>query len=410
MTRVGIGYGNDGDAHALGRAAAAMALRDGAVTRPALVMAFCTCRTDPVRFLAGLREMVGEAPPVIGGSSLGVITAAALSYEGYPATVAVVASDSLGFAVSAAGNLDRDETAAGHAMAEGLPLSPEDRLLLLFYDSIRVPAGSSSPPVLSWSAPLLAGVAKRLPESVPVIGAGLVSGFEFGPTVQFDGRRVVSQHAVGCLVSGRCHVDHVIMHGCIPADGIYRRITRMERDVVHELDGTPITELIDTLYGNPDWRQERPVISNLTLGVDCGERFGPPLEAKYANRLLTGVTPAGDGVGMFEGDLEVGQEVLFMVRDNRMMLQSVIDNTPALLEQVRAAGRRPFLALYIDCGGRTAALSLTDREEAAVVQEVLREAGVPLLGFYSGVEIAPLLGRSRGLDWTGVLVILSEET
>ena len=32
----------------------------------------------------------------------------------------------------------------------------------------------------------------------------------------------------------------------------------------------------------------------------------------------------------------------------------------------------------------------------------------PLLGFYSGVEIAPFLQKSRGLDWTGVLLVLAE--
>ena len=32
---------------------------------------------------------------------------------------------------------------------------------------------------------------------------------------------------------------------------------------------------------------------------------------------------------------------------------------------------------------------------------------VPLLGLYTGVEIAPVEGRSRGLDWTGVFCLLS---
>jgi len=31
-----------------------------------------------------------------------------------------------------------------------------------------------------------------------------------------------------------------------------------------------------------------------------------------------------------------------------------------------------------------------------------------LLGFYSGVEVAPLLGKSRGLDWTGVLLVFAK--
>jgi hypothetical protein len=38
----------------------------------------------------------------------------------------------------------------------------------------------------------------------------------------------------------------------------------------------------------------------------------------------------------------------------------------------------------------------------------MNREGVPLLGFYSGVEVAPVRGASRGLDWTGVLLLLGE--
>jgi hypothetical protein len=50
----------------------------------------------------------------------------------------------------------------------------------------------------------------------------------------------------------------------------------------------------------------------------------------------------------------------------------------------------------------------TKIEEASEVQEVFNQYNIPLLGFYSGVEIAPLLKKSRGLDWTGVLLVLAE--
>ena len=68
-----------------------------------------------------------------------------------------------------------------------------------------------------------------------------------------------------------------------------------------------------------------------------------------------------------------------------------------------------MLALYIDCGGRTAEYSVTEGEEATIVQGAMEAAGVPLLGFYSGAEIAPVLGRSRGLEWTGLLLVLAED-
>jgi len=39
---------------------------------------------------------------------------------------------------------------------------------------------------------------------------------------------------------------------------------------------------------------------------------------------------------------------------------------------------------------------------------VFNRYDTPLFGFYSGVEVAPLLGKSRGLDWTGVLLVFAQ--
>jgi small ligand-binding sensory domain FIST len=126
------------------------------------------------------------------------------------------------------------------------------------------------------------------------------------------------------------------------------------------------------------------------------------------NRLITGVIPDGSGIRMFEPDLAPGVEIQFMIRDNKMMISSARENTTKLLAKIEEDKKRPLFALYIDCAGRTAELSYTEGEEAAEVQKILNLHNIPLLGFYSGVEIAPLFGRSRGLDWTGVLMIIAE--
>jgi len=60
-----------------------------------------------------------------------------------------------------------------------------------------------------------------------------------------------------------------------------------------------------------------------------------------------------------------------------------------------------------DCAGRASARSGAATEEAALVMQSL-DATFPLLGFYSGVEIAPFGGYSRALDWTGVLTLLRQ--
>ena len=66
------------------------------------------------------------------------------------------------------------------------------------------------------------------------------------------------------------------------------------------------------------------------------------------------------------------------------------------------------MGIYINCAGRAAEYLQTDIEEASEVQKTFNRHDIPLLGFYSGVEIAPLLHKSRGLDWTGVLMVLAE--
>ena len=73
-------------------------------------------------------------------------------------------------------------------------------------------------------------------------------------------------------------------------------------------------------------------------------------------------------------------------------------------------GKTPVIGLYIDCAGRAAEMSNTETEEAAEIQRVMNRYDTPLLGFYSGVEVAPILGKSRGLDWTGVLLVLAQDT
>ena len=78
-----------------------------------------------------------------------------------------------------------------------------------------------------------------------------------------------------------------------------------------------------------------------------------------------------------------------------------------LMKKIIKDGKKAIFGLYVDCAGRTSSLSNTQTEEAIEVQKVFNQYHTPLLGFYSGVEIAPLAGKNRGLDWTGVLIVFA---
>jgi hypothetical protein len=405
--KAGVGFADNSDGFTSGKTVAETALLSGSISRPDLVIAFCGGSLDHDAFFNGIQQTIGTNVPIIGGSTIGVITNKNLSYHGFPAAAAIIQADGCSFKVAASGGLDRDEAAVGINLAERLSYTDDQRVLLTFYDSVRVPASITSPPVLNASAPFLAGIETNLTKAVPIIGAGLLGDYNFSKTKQFCGDKVAAQHAVGCIASGPFSVYHVIMHGCVPMDGIYHRITKIDGSVLYELDGNPIVPLIDNLFGNRNWRSEHPV-NYLTIGVNYGERYGKVHEGSYVNRLITGVTPDGTGVGMFEPDLSEGMEIQFMIRDNGAMFRSVSEHATDILAEIAGDGKIPKFGLYIDCAGRTAEYSLTEHEEASLVQNILNRADVPLLGFYSGVEIAPLLNASRGLDWTGVLLLFAE--
>ncbi|MCP4589167.1 MAG: hypothetical protein GY842_00345, partial [bacterium] len=271
--------------------------------------------------VAGLAAVIGPDVPIVGGSAIGVITHEALSYTGHPACAAVFEAEQIGFKIAFSDNLDQDPRDAGERLLARLAPADHEKLLLVFYDSIKRPATAAGPPVMNPSGPLIEGLSRNLNPGCVTLGAGLMGGLDFGPTRQFCFDRTLSQSAVGLMLSGQFHPYFTVFHGCTPLDGIYHTITRMQGDQIYEIDHEPAVELIDSAFGTTGWRQQNPV-NLVTLGVNCGERFEAPQESNYINRLITGVLPDNAGIGIFEPDLTEGTEIQFMLRDPERMVES----------------------------------------------------------------------------------------
>jgi hypothetical protein len=405
--KVGIGYDNQKNSISLGKKVAENAIKNGKIERPALVIAFCSGQVNHEEYFKGLQIVVGNQVPIIGGSAIGIITNESLSYEGHTAGAAIIESETIQLRVASADGLDKNEKLAGQKLAKKLSDSINDRILLIFYDSIKNPPSETTPPVINASSPLIQGIEETLKSNVPIIGGGVIGDYEFSHTKQFCGSYVDNQSVVGTLLGGDFNPYFGIMHGCTPKDGIYHTITKIEGSVLYEVDGKSVVDMIDDQYGNKDWRSQVPV-ERLTIGVNYGEKFGYLKEEYFVNRLITGVLPNGEGIVLFEPDLKEGSKIMFMLRNNKMMIESAKKNSSELLEKIIANGEQPVFGLYIDCAGRAAKVSDALTEEASEVQNIFNQYNTPLLGFYSGVEVAPLLGKSRGLDWTGVLLVFAK--
>jgi small ligand-binding sensory domain FIST len=377
------------------------ALRRARLGRCDLVIAFAGNKHDPDAFLSGIREVVGDAVRVLGGSAGGIITNDRLGYDGGECGVAVLAAPDLRIDELVAGGIDQAPAAAGAWLGGRLhePCSRPEAGLLLLYDAVKRPLERGLQ--LNYVTPLLAAMKEELGAFPNTAGIGVLAGPTFTAGFLLAEGRVRHQAISATVFSGGLTMSSTIFHGCRPSSG-YRRITKADGPVILEIDGRPALDATSEFLGPALAWKDFPLF--VTLGSNRGEKFGEFRELDYVNRLCLDIDQERRGLVMAEPDLTTGAEVQFMRRS--IDLGYIAPRIGELLAGVRAKGRRPLFALYLDCLGRAARFAGVDYEEASEVQRMLGE--IPLLGVYSGVELANVgQGEVAPLDWTGVLSIFS---
>jgi hypothetical protein len=403
-TKIGVGYSENPNSQDAGTEAAKAAMAEAGISKCDLAIMYATSRQDPVQLRNGVRSVIGPTARLIGGYTIGIITKDKLAYEGYEVVVAVMSSDSVKIVMFIEKGLPDNEYNVGIAL--GKQIKSKDYAgapnILIMYDSIkgRPPEGMAFN--FNLATPLVEGMGQSIGTWPPAAGVGMIGDWQGNLTYQWFDDRIEQQTAMALVLSGGVQMDTIIMHGCKPSSD-YHTITKAESNVVLEIDGKPAVDAIAEMLGPDSYRDWEDYPFFVTLGVNKGDKFGEFNEEDYANRLVMGVDKERGGLIMFEPDLKAGFEVQLMRRS--IDFDYVRERTQDLLRRVE--GRQPFFALYIDCAGRASAYCGAEGEEAEEVQKVIG-AKMPLLGIYSGVEIAKVGGDIQALDWTGVLCVFSE--
>lgn len=397
-TKIGAAHSNRTNTTAAAIEAATNALERAGIEKPDFALIFCSGKHNPKDFLTAVRSVLGEIP-MIGGSSIGIITEDFIGYEGFEVGVTVFSSDSFTFKIFAQPDLNIDERKAGEALGKQIDgvKGELDKALLVFYDSSK----QQNPPMLNFATWLFEGLEAWLPKNIVCAGAGLLADMQLNNTFQFFNDEVLTQHVVAVLISGEGTMQTSIMHGCKPASA-YLTITKAEGPVIFEIDNRPALEVIDELMGNTHELAWKDFSLFVTLGVNKGEKFGPFDEKEYANRLLLAVDIPSKSLIMFEPDLKTGDEVQLMQRSVGLdYIQTGIDDMKSKL-----GGEKPVFSLYINCAGRAKPYAGGVFEDAEAVQKGMKF--IPFMGFYTGVEVAKVKDKLQPLDWTGVLCLFSE--
>ncbi len=400
--QAGVGYSDIPDSTAAGIYAAEQAVAMSDRTDPCdIALLFCTARHDQRVLRKAVASVLGATVPVYGGGAVGVITNHDFGYAGDQVGVACLWLDGARCDIFTEGGLDRSEEDAGERLgrriAERLEVTPESPVML-FYDAVgRDEMGKVRLKMATW---LLKGLEKALGLLPDITGAGLQGDHICSLTSQYIGDGLRENVATALAFSGDVRIDSAIMHGCRPASAYYT-VTKADGPVILEIDHKPALAFMDELLGSAIKPDDYPFF--LLFGINHGERWGQYDETQYASRLCLDIDKERGGIVMFEPDMSEGTEFQLMFR--AYDLEYMKPKIEALFENLN--GRKPVFALYIDCAGRCAGYGGTDLEDALVLQKIVGER-VPVLGLYTGVEIASVAGRPRGLDWTGGFCLFSQ--
>ncbi len=397
--RVEVGYSECTDTEKAGREAASQAIAKAGRQDPCeLVMLFSTAAHEPEFLRSVVASVFGGQAAIVGGGGIGAITNETFGYCGAQVGLAAVWMDGQDFELFSESGLVDFEEEVGERMGEKLAAAgvTANSPLMMFYDGIN---RSNDNVRLNLATPMLQGLSRGigyLPSRL--VGAGLQAGFDCPSYPQWNGSGTEVHQAMMLKFSDKIKIDSVIMHGCRPSGGYYT-VTKSDKQTILEVNGQPALPLMASIAKLKE--EELPFF--VIFGVNRSDPRSRFNEKNYANRLCLGIDRERNGIVMFESDMVPGTRFQIMQRSLDL------DYIPPKINGIfNGLGRRkPVFAFYIDCAGR-AARDSGELEDAVMVQKAV--AGrAPLLGIYSGVEIAPIMGQPRTLDWTGVFCLFSEE-
>lgn len=398
--QVGVGYSDYPDSIIAGRKAATMALSQTDRSESCdLVLLFCTARHNQQMLRNAVVSVVGKSPSIFGGGSAGVITNEYFGYAGDQVGVACIWLDDSAYTVVTENGLSKSEVDTGISLGKRLlntGITPNSSVLL-FYDAIDRSNGDVRLLLATW---LLKGLERGMGFLPNIMGAGLQGDHACTATKQYTGAGMSEHSVISMFFSDDIRIDSTIMHGCRPASPYYT-VTKVDGPVILEINNKPALNFMDEVLDSSISPENYPFF--LLFGINHGEHWGEYHEGNYASRLCMGIDKKRGGIVMFEPDMVEGMQFQIMFRSLELdYMKPKIEKMFAELE-----GDEPIFALYIDCAGRCAGYGGIDIEDALVVQKAVGEV-VPLLGIYTGVEIASLGGYPRGLDLTGVFCLFSK--
>lgn len=232
----------------------------------------------------------------------------------------------------------------------------------------------------------------RLDESFPLackIGGLASGGRNPGTNRLFVSGQSLDSGLVGLALSGNLEIETLVAQGCRPI-GNPMFITRCQNHLLQELDGKPITEVMQKLFATLSERDQELFQHSLFVGIVMKETQREYHQGDFLIRNILGFEQSSGSLAVGT-HLHLGQVVQFHLRDAKTSeedLQALLMRYKTQhLSQGQAEG-----ALLFSCLGRGAQLYRRPNHDSELFQKFLGK--ISLGGFFCNGEIGPVQGRT----------------
>ncbi len=392
-TQAGVGISHHRNPRVAGKQAAEHALAAAGDVRPDFVFLFASVGYDQQALLDSVRLVTGGAA-LIGCSGEGIIAEGETDESNFTVGVMAISSDEIRFQHGMTAGMAADPRAAGKAVADAVrPAYADDTLALFaFADGLTFNFDQ-------FNAGLDEGL--KLDRLLPLLGGTAGDNFSMVRTYQYCDDAIISDGVSFALCSGSARLAYAVNHGCTPL-GSERRVTRTEGNIIYEIDGRPVLDVLREYVTSDDIEDWAKTFTTIPLG------FSTPNEMRGYDEYLVRVMTANDAeTGSIRIPAEVanGTPVWIMRRDADKIAAGVERLGDDLKELT--GGETPKIVFHFDCAGR-GNLVLREQQKTQHLQHLRQSLGpdVPWIGFYTYGELGPVGQHNCFHNWTAVLAAI----
>jgi len=234
---------------------------------------------------------------------------------------------------------------------------------------------------------------------LPMLG-GLASGdYSEQITQVYLNGDVFEAGGVAVSVGGGVKLVSVISQGCTPIGNTWT-ITRVERNVIHEIANRPAYEVLAETFAGLRAAEKTKMQGNLFVGLVINEYLEEFQRGDFLVRNLLGADPRSGAiaVGAFP---RTGQTIQFQRRDAAAATEDML----ALLSRAKEKLGQATIygACLCSCNGRGHRLFGQPNHDAGLIQQKLGPLG--LTGFFCNGEIGPVGDRNFLHGYTASLAL-----